>query len=189
VGILTWTLIIGMFLIGVMKSSQYYYSKQQKLAFISVLLKYNYNVDLQNNLKFFFEARYDNLVANLDVNPQNLKTAKTILFILDLTSKIAIWSIPFISLTIFILFFSYFLAILSTEKGTGGLNTPVFKLVLNSFATMFVAMILITIFYTSVNSYMFKSSPNIQNIGTVTSCSKLNKEILKKWVTEGLKNQ
>ena len=214
VGILTWTLIIGMFLIGVIKSSQYYYSKQQSpdlngittvkllikpltylmigimiLAFISVILKYNYHVNLQNNLKFFFEARYDNLVGNLEVNPRNLKTAQTILFILDLASKAAVWSIPIVSLGIFLLFFSYILAIISTEKGTGGSNTPVFKLVMNSFATMFVASILITIFYTSINSYMFKSSPNIENLGTVISCSALNKQIIKKWVKEGLQTQ
>ena len=211
VGTSVWCFTIGFFLLGVIKTGQYYHSNQLRtelngtttfkllikplsflilglmiLAFIGAILQYTYGVDLKAIEKFFLEARYNNLVGNIHVSAKNLKIAQGLLFTLDLLSKVALWSIPLISIIIYITFFTYFLSVVSVEKGTGRGDTPVFKLVVNGLATLFVAVILTTIFNISVTNTMLKEQPNIENLGVVSSVSQLNKSIIKSWVRTGL---
>ena len=155
------------------------------LVILTNFLDYWYHIDINKWLKFFYEARYDTVVGQIIVEPKMLDTAKQILAFLDLNSKFCFYSILFIYATIIVSMVIYVIVTFSvfvdgTNEGT------IAKKIFHSVMIGFVGVIILSIYSTFINQYIFKEHPNIQNIGTITDVNDANTKVLKHFAKIGL---
>lgn len=151
---------------------------------ITLFLKW-YNIDIYQELKFFFEARYDTLINSLDISHRLMPFGQNILIALDLFSKFAFWSLIFVYLLIYLIVFSIIAVILVTFIQNDN-DQSIIKKVFYALLVFVIGMISTGIFSSFCNNILFKDHPNIQNIGVVTDINAANKKSFKHIVNLGM---
>ncbi len=219
-GVLSYILIVGLFLFGFMFTLGYYFESQAPsgksvspesganvlklllmplswltmgvviFVFLSVLVKWNYNVDMFSRIQFFWEARMSVLEPNLVVKANQLAIAKTTLMFLEMASQFLFWSIPAILIFFYIMIGGYLIAIISSLNMGGGdmSSMALLKRVVNSGLTLVVGVVLVTAFSVATSTFLFSTSPNIEGVGKVSSTIEITKKSIGFWVRTGLIN-
>lgn len=212
-GLAAYLFVVGFFLIGHLLSIKSFFDamEQQKSAtrgfnitrhlisvvgwFVTGLLAFTfitasveafYNVDVASRIKFFWEARYSVLESSLAVSATNLEIAKSLLFVLDTASKACYWGIVVIFSIIILWSGGYAIALFSHNRS----NQEDFGHVAKGLGSAFIVFVLDIILFGAyagfINSMLLSGSPNIPDMGTVSSVYDIYKESLAYLVKSGL---
>lgn len=213
VGSISYLLVVLFFIFGLLGLMQYYFQNPDRggssdptsgmnlirlalkpllwlfggiifFAFIANVLEYIYSVDIYSRIKFFLEARYSDMLGNLDAAGTRYEVAKTVLLILSVTSQVVFWSIPIIFLTMTLVILGFILSILFDNND----NVSIFKKVASSFLIGVIGSLILSIYATNINRIFFANTPTIKEIGAVNSISSLNAQVLKVWIRKGFSN-
>ncbi len=153
------------------------------LNFLNLVLR-AYNLNIFNQLKFFFEVRYNTMINNLNVSGHFLNIAKEILLIESTASKFAFWSIAFVYAAIIIatiiLIFTIFLTYTQRDS--------LYKRIFTAFGVAIASVVLLGIYSSFLNNTMFKNHPNIPKIGVVYNITNANRKVLIYFAKKGLNN-
>lgn len=149
---------------------------------IHIFLEIFYKINLYSWIKMFLEVRYDSAVNNLSATGTSLTAAKSALLVLDISSKIAFWSIPAIFGVLFVFLFSYIISIFLDSSG----DDSGFRKAFGAALAGCVALIIVAMYETSVSRVLFKSSPTISPVGSISSARVAFSSSLKYWVRTGL---
>jgi len=194
IGILTYILIVGSFFSGFLNSYKVYTKNEgggssaldiSNLAslffkpffylivgviifnFFNLLLDW-YNIDIYDELSFFYEVRYSDVLPKLDVSNRLLPFAKSFLVSLDLFSRFAFWSLVFVYIAIFIMAFVIIFSVMFFYVSDNG-DIIIVKKILISLFVFIITLILTNIFNSYSEFILFKNSPNIADVGVITN--------------------
>ena len=154
------------------------------LNLIGLFLKW-YNIDLYKEIQFFFEARYDVLIDNIQATHKLMPFAKSVLIVLDLVSKFAFWSLVFVHIFLYLSTVLIMFAVLVVKPKKESADLAVKKVFAAGFIFI-VSVVSISIFDSFTNNVLFKENPNIQNIGVVTDINNADKKSFKYFANLGL---
>lgn len=153
-------------------------------AIIHIFLEIFYNIDLYSWIKMFLEVRYDSAVNNLSATGTSLTAAKSALLVLDISSRIAFWSIPVIFGVLFVFLFLYIISIFLESSG----DDSGFKKAFSATVAGCVALVIVMMYENSVSRVVFKGSPTISPVGSVSTARGAFSSSLKYWIRTGLTN-
>lgn len=154
-------------------------------AVAHIFLNTFYNIDIYSWIKMFLEVRYESSVGNLAASGTTLSTAKSALLALDVVSKIVFWSIPVIFSLLFTMLFFYIVSIFMESSG----DDSAFKKAFSGIIAATVAVVIVSMYEANVSRVVFKNSPNISPIGSVSSAHGAFTSSLKYWIRTGLRGQ
>lgn len=205
VGSVAYCLVVLPFLFGVFSLSGYFFKNSQNngndnlsgmnllrfvlkpilyllgglfvFAFVSLILKATFKINVVSFLKFFFEARYNILLGNIQGTGQMKSTAEGALGLLDMVSTGMFWSIPIIYFVLYVILSAY---VLSIFIETGNSEISIIKRIVVGFIVGVISVIIITIYTSSINRCIFKGGLNIENLGEVYSIENTNTMLLKR---------
>ena len=152
--------------------------------FMALLLKW-YNIDIYKELKFFFEARYDIVVNNLDITHKLMPFGKNILIALDLISKFAFWSLIFVYLAIYLII-GTIISIIIVSYIQNDSEHIIYKKIFMVVMVVIIGAVSLNIFSSFSNHILFKEHPNINGIGVVSNINDANKKSFKYFAHLGL---
>ena len=154
------------------------------LNLLSLFLNW-YNIDLYKEIQFFFEARYDILINNIQATHKLMPFAKSVLIVLDLVSKFAFWSLVFVHIFLYLSTVLIMFAILVAKSKKENTDSVIKKVFAAGFVFI-VGVVSVSIFDGFTNHVLFKENPNIQNIGIVSNISDADKKSFRHFANLGL---
>jgi len=156
-------------------------------SLITATLSSIYNIDIVGRIDFFWEARYELIVGNLQTTVRNGEIARGVLFILDIFSRFAYWSIVFIFLGAASVAFFYTISLLSDFSKEGNSSEgAVGKAFLAGVGAAFGEVVLFSIYAVVISKLLLSSAPTIHGVGVVSSVGQIIVQSLRYFVNLGL---
>ncbi|MDD5373316.1 MAG: hypothetical protein PHO62_07830 [Sulfurimonas sp.] len=150
-------------------------------AIFHIFLNTFYRVDIYSWINMFLEVRYESAVGRLSASGTMLSTAKSALLVLDVASKVVFWSIPVIFGFLFVSLLLYIVSIFLESSG----DDSAFKKAFAGVVAGVVALVIVSMYEQTVSRIMFKQSPVVSPIGSISTARGAFTNSLKYWIRTG----